>query len=159
MSTQQTYPDTRGFKYSQSGTEIRLGRKIFTTFKCTHSQAIEEGIIGQNAATPEVIGRTRGKLQPGDGTLETDDVEEAQAFIDMLAEMNGGDGFSDVMFNILIRYTSPNRPAITREIFSARVLDDEEDPGDGVDGVQSSFPISFMYRKLGGKLPFKNQRT
>jgi hypothetical protein len=159
MTTQQQYPNTRGFAYSQSGTEFRVGTKLFTTFKVTHNQAIEEGFIGENAAAPEVLGRTRGKLQPGEGQLETDDVEEAQALIDHLAALNGGDGFSDIMFNITIRYTCPNKPAITRELISCRVLDDEEDPGDGVEGIASSFPISFLYRTLGGKKPLKNQRV
>jgi hypothetical protein len=159
MTTQQQYPNTRGFGYSQSGTEFRIGTKIFTTFKVTHNQAIEEGVIGESAGAPEVLGRTRGKMQMGEGSLETDDVEEAQALIDHLAGLGGGDGFSDVVFNITIRYTSPNKPAITRELISVRVLDDEEDPGDGVEGVQSTFPISFLYRTLGGKKPFKNQRV
>jgi hypothetical protein len=158
MTAQPNYPDTRGFKYSQSGAEIRLGRKIFTTFKVTHSQAIEEGIIGESAAAPEVLGRTRGKMQVGEGSLETDDVEEAQAFIDHLCEQGGGDGFSDVMFITLIRYTSPGRAAIERELVSCRVLDVDEDPGDGPEGVQTSFPISFLYRTFNGKKPFRNQR-
>lgn len=156
--TDPLYPDTRGFKYSQSGTEIRLGRKLFTTFKVTHSQPIEEGIIGQSASVPEVLGRTRGKMQIGEGSLETDDVEEAQLFIDHLSEQNGGDGFSDIIFPVLVRYISPGRPAITRELVGVRVLDVDEDPGDGAEGVQTSFPISFLYRTFNGKKPFKNQR-
>lgn len=152
-----SYPETRSFKYSQSGTELRLGRKLFTSFKVTHNQAIEEGILG--GAAPEPLGRTRGMLQAGEGQLETEDVEEAQALLDHLAELAGGDGFSDVMFNILIRYTSPSKPGIERELVSCRVLDVEEDPGDGVEGIQTSFPISFMYRTFNGKKPLKNQRV
>lgn len=146
------YPDTRGFGYSQSGVELRLDRRIFTTFKLTHNQAIEEGIIF--GAAPEPLIRTRGQLQMGEGSIETEDLAEAQDFIDHL-----GDGFSDVLFNILVRYTSPTRPAIKRELVSCRVLDVEEDPGDGTDGVQSSFPISFMYRTFNGKKPLRNQRV
>jgi len=157
MTTQQQYPNTRGFGYSQSGTEFRIGTKLFTTFKVTHNQAIEEGII--SGAAPEPLLRTRGMMQMGEGSLETEDVEEAQALIEHLAALNGGDGFSDVMFNITIRYTSPNKPAITRELISSRVLDVEEDPGDGTEGISSTFPISFMYRTLGGKKPLKNQRV
>lgn len=156
MSTQQQYPNTRGFGYSQSGTEFRVGTKLFTTFKVTHNQAIEEGVISGAAA--EVLLRTRGQVQMGEGSLETEDVEEAQALIDHLAALRGGQGFSDVMFNITIRYTSPGKPAITRELVSCRVLDVEEDPGDGVEGIATSFPISFMYRTLGGKMPLANQR-
>lgn len=154
-----TYPDTKNFGYSQSSTEIRLGRKIFTTFKVTHNQAIEEGQIGENAAAPEVLGRTRGKMQMGEGQLETDDLSEAQALIEHLCELAGGDGFSDVTFPILIRYTGLGKPAIKRELVSCRVLDVEEDPGDGVEGVQTSFPISFLYRTFDGKKPLKNQRV
>ncbi len=156
MTTQQQYPNTRGFGYSQSGTEFRVGTKLFTTFKVTHNQAIEEGII--QGAAPEVLLRTRGMLQMGEGSLETQDVEEAQALIDHLDGLAGG-GFSDVTFNITIRYTSPGKPAIKRELISCRVLDVEEDPGDGVEGITSTFPISFMYRTLHDKKPFKNQRT
>lgn len=153
MTTDPLYPDTRGFKYSQSGTEIRIGRRLFTTFKVTHSQPIEEGIIGETASVPEVLGRTRGKMQVGEGSLETDDVEEAQALINHL-----GDGFSDMIFNIVVRYIAPNKPGITRELVSCRILDVDEDPGEGPEGVQTSFPISFLYRTFDGKKPFRNQR-
>jgi|SRR5688572_30470192 hypothetical protein len=146
-------PNAEGFGYDFSSGEVTLKGRIFTAFSnISHNQPLEEGVIVGRSRQP--LGRTPGRLNMGEGSLEWSDLGEAFDFLELL-----GEGHRDILFPATIVYTAVGRPSKKVTLVSCRVLDEEFDEGEGVDSLPLVMPISFMLRKINGRLPIKGIRA
>ncbi len=147
------FPMTEGKAYDFGRGEITLGTKIYTAISnISTNQPIEEGVV--HGAAAEVLARTRGQMQIGEGNVEFSMIEEATRFLGDL-----GDGWQEKEWNATYLLVAPNHPKIKIELFSCRLLDCELDHGAGPDGLGAALPFSFMYRLINGKTSLIKQRT
>lgn len=144
------YPLTDGFAIDFSKCEIDAGGRIFTAIgNFSFSQPIEEGII--RGTSQEVLARTEGQKEIGDGMFEFSDIEEYAEFRKHIAGLPGAEGrFSKGIWQLSVTYRRSETKVITIECFGCRCLDTEVDHEEGPDGLPVGVPFSFMTRVIDG---------
>lgn len=144
------YPLTDGFAVDFSKAEIDVGGRIFTAISnVAFSQPIEEGII--RGTSQDVLARTEGQKEIGDGMIEFSDIAEYAEFRKHVASLPKADGrFSRGIWQLSVTYRVNADQVITAECFGCRALDTEIDHEEGADGLPVGVPFSFMTRLIDG---------
>ncbi len=146
-----TFPRINGKLYDFSSAEISIADRIFNAFdSVSYDQPIEEGIVRGSAAEP--LGRTRGELQIGEGSI-TIVKEEGQEIWTLL-----GNGYLETEFSITCVYSATNAPTTRDELFGCRFLSQSDDHSSGSDALVVEMEFSFLNMKRNGLTPLLNQR-
>jgi len=130
-----------------SSMEIDLGTSIFTALvKVKYDPGIDEGWV--RGTTVEPLQRTEGQLKEGSGSLEWSRIDDAQTFIELL-----GNGYLKQLFNATFTYWRKGQKTIRHQLYEVRILNVEDDHGEGTDSLHETMPFSFKYHKRNGLSP------
>lgn len=149
MAFQIPYPLVNGHRYSYASIEIRILDKIFFGFRAiNYTNALSVGELYANA--PHKIGRTRGRYEPTASAemyrLEYENLKES------LAILNGGQGYQEVPFDIIVAYAE-GTPVVTDTIVGARIISADFSNAEGTDPSIVAIELNVMEIREAGILP------
>ena len=140
-----------GFFYDFGSLELNFSGTVLTALESVdYGESMEEGERRGTAA--EVLGRTRGQLQKGEGTV-VGDKEEIQAFLDKL-----GDGRLERTGTATYVYGNNGAKTTTDVLQSVRILGVSDSHSQGTDALNMELTISYLYMTRNGKTALINQR-
>jgi hypothetical protein len=151
MAFQIPYPLVNGHRYSYASIEIRILDKIFFGFHAiNYTNALSVGELYANA--PHKIGRTRGRYEPT-ASAEMYRLEYENLKL-QLAQLNGGQGYQEVPFDIIVAYAEqPSQPVVTDTIIGCRIVSSEFSNTEGTDPSMVSLELNVMAIKEAGIFP------
>jgi hypothetical protein len=130
-----------------SSMEVDFGGTIFTAVvKVKYDQAMDEGWV--RGTSPIPIARTEGELKEGSGSIEWALIDEAQKFVELL-----GNGYYRKVFNATFTYWRKDQPTVRHQLYECRILNVEDDHGQGTDALHETMPFSFRYHQRNGLNP------
>jgi hypothetical protein len=147
MTQPLNYPDTEGFAYSWSRSELAVGNNIYIGIgNISGDQPTEEGVV--KGTRPFPLARTPGTMGLGEGSISFTDEAERQRFID-----DRGDAYREQTFTMTWTRSAPGRPTLVTTYYGCRLLSEPDDDEEGPDPLGGEVTFSFMSKSKNGKMP------
>lgn len=138
-----------GNVYDFSSVEAKFNGVSYPITKIDYESELDPGEVRGNQA--QVMGHTRGELK----TTQSMSMirRHADAFMDAL-----GDGFMEVLFEVVVSFGDEGQPTRIDTIGQARVKKRKDSGSKGNEGLETEFEMVSGYILYNGKAPIRGLR-